>query len=864
MIRKTLIVFLLLVLGISPTLVARDQINLNRDWKFSLGDFTDAQRTSFSDEKWTRTNLPHSFSIPYFMWKDVYSGYGWYRKEITMPSKWKGKQINIEFEGVFIQSEIYLNGQKVGEHVGGYTGFCYDLTPFIKPGKNVLAVRVNNIWKPNVAPRAGDHQFSGGIYRDVYLHVTAPLHVKWCGTSIATPTVSKQAANIEAKAEIRNDYSYPQAFVMRTEIISPSGKIIAQTESKETLAAQTDKTISQKLPTIPHPELWHPATPHLYKARNTILKEGKVVDSVETSFGIRWFEWTADKGFFLNGEHLYLLGANVHQDHAGWGDAVTNAGFYRDVRLMKEAGFNTIRGSHYPHDPAFSKACDELGMLFFPENAFWGMGGSSGDRFSWSTPSSSCYPPNPADQDAFDKSVLNQLKELIHIHRNSPSVIAWSLSNEAFFTDDPTEKRMKSLLNIATDSVHVWDNTRLVAIGGCQRRGLDKLGKNQIAFYNGDGATFSAPGAPSMVSEYGSVTTHRPGKFAPGWGDIKDGFERPQWRGGQVIWCGFDHGTVGGEGLAIMGLVDYFRIPKRAWYWYREAYAKGNRHPIEPRWAQLGIPAGIQLTADKTILSAPDGTDDTQIMITIVDKAGQHIANEIPVKLHIKSGPGTFPTGSTIQFMPPSEKEASDIALRDGLAAIEFRSYHAGETIIEATSEGLPTATLIIRTKGNPTWENEGRPMVTNIPYKRFVSTNKAPISSTNELLLAKNRPTAVSSTADLSNKGLANDGDDQSSWFANISDTLSWWRVDLEASYDLDIIQLIFPLDTHCRYVIEVSSDNKTWRPVSEGDSLQSATRNTQLKGKSGKNIRSVRIRFTQGKAGLAEMKIGGTPSTK
>lgn len=859
--RKLIAIFLLFALAVSPALVARDRINLNREWKFALGDFANAQQSSFSDGEWTSTNLPHSFSTPYFMWKDVYSGYGWYRKEITMPQAWNGKQINIEFEGVFIQAEIYLNGQRVGEHVGGYTGFCYDLTSLMKPGKNLLAVRVNNLWKPDVAPRAGDHQFSGGIYRDVYLHVTDPLHVAWCGTFITTPTVSAQSAIVEAETEVRNDGSTPQTFVMRTEIISPKGKVVAKIESEETLAAGTDKLVKQKLPAISVPELWHPDTPRLYKAQTTIVRKGKVVDNVETSFGIRWFEWTADKGFFLNGEHLYLLGANVHQDHAGWGDAVTNAAFYRDVQLMKEAGFNTLRGSHYPHDPAFSKACDELGMLFFAENAFWGMGGSSGDRMGFSTPSSSCYPPNPAHQDAFDQSVLSQLKELIRIHRNSPSVMVWSLSNEAFFTDDPTEKRMKALLNQATDSVHVWDKSRLVAIGGCQRRGLDKLGKNQVAFYNGDGATFPAPGVPSMVSEYGSVTTHRPGKFAPGWGDLKDGFDRPVWRGGQVIWCGFDHGTVGGEGLAIMGLVDYFRLPKRAWYWYREAYGKGNRQPVEPQWAQPGTPAGIRLTADKTVLSAPDGTDDAQIIVTIVDQAGKHISNEIPVQLRVKSGPGTFPTGNAIQFMPPSEEEASDITIRDGLAAIEFRSYHAGETVIEATAAGLPPTTLTITTKGSPTWESAGKPVTKNIAYKRYLIKDRPVASVTDELLLAKNRPAGVSSTADLSNKALANDGDEQSAWFANGKDASAWWSVDLEASYDLNAIQLLFPLDTHCRYVIETSTDTKIWQSVSEGES---ATRMVELKGELGKNIRSVRIRFTQGKAGIAEIKIGGTPSAK
>ncbi|MEG0037912.1 MAG: glycoside hydrolase family 2 TIM barrel-domain containing protein [Bacteroides sp.] len=838
----------------------RLQINLNREWRFMLGDFNGAEQPSFKDEAWTLTHLPHSFSIPYFMWKGVYNGYGWYRKEIEVPNKWKNKQISIEFEGIFIQSEVFLNGKRIGEHVGGYTGFCYDLTPFIKPGKNILAVRVNNLWKADVAPRAGDHQFSGGIYRDVYLHITNPLHVAWKGSFVSTPAVSKKEATVIVQTEVCNESTRKSSFQICTKVVAPNGKIIASTESSEQLAANSTKTIEQTLPHILSPQLWHPETPHLYKAYTTIRKAGKVVDETETTFGIRWFEWSADKGFFLNGEHLYLLGANVHQDHAGWGDAVTNAGFYRDVLLMKQAGFNTIRGSHYPHDPAFSQACDELGMLFFPENALWGMGGSSGDRFGWGTPSSGCYPPEPKDQDAFDTSVITQLKELIRIHRNSPSITAWSLSNEAFFTDKSTLERVKNLLNTATDSIHLWDNTRLVAIGGCQRGGLDKLGKNQIAFYNGDGATFPAPGVPSMVSEYGSITTHRPGKFAPGWGDIKDGFLRPPWRGGQVIWCGFDHGTVGGEGLAIMGIVDYFRIPKRSWYWYREVYAKGNSEPVEPTWAQPGIPAGIRLTADKLLLQAPDGTDDAHLLLTIIDKTGTPINNEIPVTLTIVSGPGEFPTGRSIRFMPPSDQEASDITIRDGLAAIEFRSYYSGTTVIEATAEGIPSSSLTITTKGTPTWESCGKPLASNRPYRRYTQSTSS-ITSFSELLLANNRPTAVSSTAEGFNKSWANDGDLQSSWKAAMTDTKPWWRVDLEASYDISNIEIDFATEAKHSFVIEVTSDNQQWTTVVDKRNNPERRKKEVLQGNFGKNIRAVRILFTSAMPEISEFKIGGKP---
>lgn len=851
--------FFLLSFWDIQALPVREQLTINRNWSFTLGDPEGAEQPAFSVQEWQQVNLPHSFSLPYFMWKSVYNGYGWYVRELDMPVAWKNKQIAIEFEGVFIQCEVFLNGKEIGRHTGGYTGFCFDLTPFMKPGKNRLAVRVNNLWKPDVAPRAGDHQFSGGIYRDVYLHVTDPLHVAWCGTSVTTPEVSETSASFRAETEIRNASAQSCHFVLRTEIIAPDGKIVSRKETKEKLASGASAPFIQYPPAIEKPALWHPDSPNLYKMVTTVIRDGQETDRTETTFGIRWFEWTADKGFFLNGKHYYLLGANVHQDHAGWGDAVTNAGFYRDVKMMKACGFNTIRGSHYPHDPSFAQACDEIGMLFFPENAFWGMGGSSGDRGDWGTPSSGCYPPNPADQDAFDQSVLSQLKELIRINRNSPSITAWSMSNEPFFTDASTNERMKQLLNRATDSTHIWDPTRLVAIGGSQRKGVDKLGKNQIAFYNGDGAGFLNPGVPNMVSEYSSVTTHRPGTFEPGWADLKDGYKRPEWRGGQVIWCGFDHGTVGGTGLATMGLVDYFRIPKRSWYWYREAYTKNNPNPVEPEWPAMGIPASIGLTADKTTLASPDGTDDAHILVTLLDASGKPVSNELPVTLTIVSGPGEFPTGPVIRFMPPSDEEASDITIRDGMAAIEFRSYYAGTTVIEAKTEGLPVASLTIRTLGEPSWEAAGCPKVAERPYKRFIAPEKK--QSVNELLLAVNRPSFVSSTAELSSRALANDDDDQSAWFAAPSDAAPWWKLDLEASYDLNAIELIFPTTDVLDFRIEVSSDNQIWTTVAERKH-EGKDRQELIKGQLGNNIRFVRISFGQANVGLSEIRIGGKPA--
>lgn len=842
--------------------------NINREWKFVLGDIKGAEQSEYDDADWLAVSLPHSFSIPYFMWHEVYNGYGWYRKEIEVPAGWKDKNVTLEFEGSFIETEVYINGIYLGRHVGGYTGFFFDLSEYLVAGKNLIAVRVNNLWKPDVAPRAGDHQFSGGIYRDVYLNVTDKLHVDVHGTFAYTPKVSKEAAVCELQTEIRNNYAEDKRCLVRTEIRSPGGKVVANSETEANIRQASLRTITQTFQQIDHPELWSPETPRLYKAVTTIWVDDAVVDQYETPFGVRWFEWTADKGFFLNGEHYYLWGANVHQDQAGWGDAVTNAAMRRDVQMIKDAGFNCIRGSHYPHDPAFSQACDEIGILFFQENAFWGMGGSSGDRGNWGPPPSSCYPTNPEDQQAFDQSVLSQLKEMIRVHRNHASIAAWSMSNEPFFTDDSTDAAMKSLLNAATDSARAWDPTREVAIGGAQRKWVDRLGKNAIAFYNGDGASreeFQNPGFPNIVSEYGSTTSHRPGRFFAGWGDILsspaescDPWNPPAWRGGQIIWCGFDHGTVGGVGLATMGLIDYFRLPKRQYYWYVEAYKNGNRNPVEPEWPQEGTPAGLRLEASNYRIASTDGTDDAQLIVTVLDASGKHISNNVPVELTIVSGPGEFPTGRKITFMPPSDDEASDIAIRDGQAAIAFRSYHAGKTVIKATAKGLKPATIEIRTQGAPQWKEAYAEQMPDRTYRRYKGAD-AQVVREEEMLLAGNRPSWSSSALPGTNKANVNDGDSRTVWIPEEKDAEKWWKLALEASYCIDRIQIEFPEAANYQYVVEVSGDDKNWTRVIDQSESNSTDKIRMAEGDFGCDVAFIRISFTSGKAGLAEVKVGG-----
>ncbi len=787
----------------------RTVLNFNREWRFLIGDHDGAGTVAFDDTAWHRIGLPHSFSMPYFLAPKFYTGYGWYRKRFDVPKAWSGKRLFLEFDGAFQETEITINGTPVGHHMGGYTGFSIDITSAARPGENVVAVRVNNIWNARVAPRAGEHVFSGGIYRDVRLVVTDPLHVDWYGTFVTTPAVSREAATVNVKTDVRNDSHSLKRCTLRTELIDPSGKAVAVVSSIRDVPSGGVVTFDQTSPALANPQLWHPNHPNMCRAVTTVIDGDKPVDSFVTPFGIRWFEFTVDRGFFLNGDHYYFCGANVHQDHAGWGDAVTHAGFERDVRLVKEAGFTFIRGSHYPKAPSFVDACDRQGALFWSENAFWGTGGR--ESGGWS---SSAYPPDLADQKPFEQSVKDSLRDMIRVHRNHPSLIIWSMSNEAFFSRPELLPSIRAFLKDLVAYTHELDPTRPTAIGGCQRGDLDKIG--DIAGYNGDGARlFINPSIPSVVSEYGSVIADRPGKYEPGWGDLPMASQdktqpypwRYPWRSGEAIWCAFDHGSNGGH-FGCMGMLDYFRLPKREWYWYRNEY----RHIPPPEWPSPGIPAGLRLTADKLALKAVDGTDDTQIVVTVVDDSGKPISNSPPVTLAVISGPGEFPTGRVIAFAPDS-----DIAIRDGVAAIEMRAYYAGRTVVLASSPGLPDATIAIASEGDPEWIAGVTPTVEDRPYVRYTETAAAAVPFS----IGGQKPTLASSEAAGHPASNANDGDPQTAWIAADNASGAWWQVDLESLYSVSATKVVFSKPGPWRYRIEVSVDRVTWLPVADATAM-------------------------------------------
>ena len=661
--------------------------NLNTTWKFIKQDIAEAPSVSCNDAGWSSVNLPHSFEQPYWRTDLAKTPYiGWYRRHISLDTSIlaAGKRVFIEFEAAFLVSDVYVNGTLAGTHKGGYTGFSYDITSSLHAGDNLVAVRVDASWNGRIAPRAGEHIFSGGIYRDVILVVTDPLHVTWYGTSVSTPQVSASSAAVTVKTEVKNSAGSPKFCRLRTTVYDSLDAMVATGEATRTIASGAIDTFVQTGLTIANPRRWSPATPYIYTVYTEIHDSMGKVDDFVSPLGIRSIRWDKDNGFFINDQHLWLQGCNVHQDHAGWGDGITNSGSYRDVKMIKECGMNFIRGSHYPHDPAFSDACDAFGVALWSEMCFWGFPSTMGGE-PWNA---SSYPVVTADQLPFEQNVVDQLREMIRIHRNHPSVVIWSMSNEVEFVDGSVAEKNRALLRKMIAVTHAEDSTRRAAVGGAW--GEDWVTIGDVNGYNGGEAWMStSPGFPTMQTEYGScVEETRPGTYGGCYGTLvlENGLPvKYPWRSGISIWCGFHHGSNVNTGA--MGMIDHARLPLRRYFYYRNLYA-GIAPPV---WPVSGTPARLKLTCDNDTIT-DDGRSDCQLTVQVQDASGAWLTSSPDIMLTDKSGLGVFPTGSSIAFTGGAKEKG----VLDGMAAIEYRSYNAGTATVEATSGNLAPASVTV------------------------------------------------------------------------------------------------------------------------------------------------------------------------
>ncbi len=426
---------------------ARERLAFDQDWKFLLGDPAGAAAASFDASGWRTLELPHDWSVEgkldaanpmggsggYFP-----AGIGWYRRTFTVPGAWKGKRVSVDFEGVYMNATVTINGHELGMHPYGYTSFAHDLTPHLQyGGQNVLAVRVDQSQHMNSRWYAGS-----GIYRHVWLEATDSVHVAHWGVSVATVEASAARAKVSVKTKVVNESSATAVLTLKTTFYSPSGATAGQSSAMATLNAGESVEAAQEI-AVEKPVLWSPETPGLYRAVTRVIEGGKTVDEVSTPFGIRTIEWSAEKGFLLNGKSVKLNGGCVHHDNGPLGACAFDRAEERRVEILKQSGFNAIRTSHNPPSPAFLEACDRVGMLVMDE-AFdcWSRGKNKFDY-------------NLAFKDWWQRDI----ESMVLRDRNHPSVVIWSIGNEIPERGEPLGAQEAKML---ADYLRSIDRTRPV------------------------------------------------------------------------------------------------------------------------------------------------------------------------------------------------------------------------------------------------------------------------------------------------------------------------------------------------------------------------------------------------------------------
>lgn len=418
--------------------VLRTKTSINQNWSY-LENATKSLTDANSQKTWQAITIPHSWNA--LDATDLVPGYrrdaSWYKKELTLDRVSKETVYKLYFEGVNITSDVYLNGVRVGGHIGGYIGFEIDITNGIKKGKNEIMVRVDNGLNIEVIPsQKSDFFIFGGITRDVWLLTLPKQHIT--NVKITTPKVSNTTATVNATLSLAQTVANQDVEAF---LIDPKNKVIAQ----KTVSSAT-RVIQVVFENITNPMLWDTDNPNLYTLKLVVTgKEGR--DVLEEQFGLRWFEFKDHGAFFLNGKRLLLRGTHRHEEHAGVGAAMSNEQHRADMELIKSMGTNFVRLAHYPQDPEVYKACDELGLIVWDELP-WCRGGLGNDPWKENT--------------------RNMLKEIINQNYNHPSIVFWSLGNEMYWLPDfeggDNTAKMNVFLKELNDMAHDMDPSRVTAI----------------------------------------------------------------------------------------------------------------------------------------------------------------------------------------------------------------------------------------------------------------------------------------------------------------------------------------------------------------------------------------------------------------
>ncbi len=568
----------------------------NSGWKFYRADVAHGEAMDFDDHAWRSLNLPHDWSIegPYSQQLAsgtafLPGGIGWYRKTFSVPSNSLNKKTFIYFDGVYKNSEVWINGHYIGKRPNGFISFQYDLTPYLKTGaKNVLAVRVNH------SEFADSRWYTGsGIYRNVYLITTAPVHIGLWGVGFTTPEVSAFHAGINVNVSIVNASTKTAVVTVKCRLVSPRGVTVAAANKKLTLKTG-DSTLSNLPFGVEKPQLWSVSQPSLYHLVVSIMSNGKQIDEWSDEVGIRSIKFDADKGFFLNGENMKLKGVCIHDDAGALGVAVPEEVWYRRLELLKEMGCNSLRLSHNPHVDYLYKLCDELGFLVMDE-AFdeWEIG-----KNKWITGWNAGIPSKHGYHEYFKDWYDKDLSDMVLRDCDHPSIIMWSIGNEidypndpysdtilntgrnpqiygkGYLPDHPPARRLGEISKLLVSDIKKYDDSRPVtaALAGVVMsnmttfpQNLDVVGYNYQEYrYKNDHKTY-----PDRVI-YGSENS----MALSAWNAV----DSNAYIAGQYLWTGIDylgeshqwpsHGNSA-------GLINLAGLPKPEYYFRQSLWAAG-------------------------------------------------------------------------------------------------------------------------------------------------------------------------------------------------------------------------------------------------------------------------------------------------
>ncbi|NBH15775.1 DUF4982 domain-containing protein, partial [Lachnospiraceae bacterium] len=632
-------------------------VSFNDHWRFYLGDVNGAEARNYNDASWKNVNLPHDYSIDQGYTAAspvepesglVLGGTGWYRKAFTLPSEAADKVVSVDFDGVYMNATVYLNGEKLGTHPYGYTPFSFVLpADVLKTGgeENVLAVKVEN-------KLPSSRWYSGsGIYRDVKLTVTDSVHVSYFGTTVTTPDIEEGTGTVNVVTSVKNDSAETKSVSVRQTVYekgSTEAVVTGEKTTAEEIAAGEEGEITAEV-TVPSPKLWAIGKPNLYRVHTEVYVGDDVVDAYDSEFGFRWIEFTRENGFFLNGENMKMNGVCMHHDQGGLGSEAWYRATERQVEKLMEMGVNTIRVTHNPASQILIDICNEKGMLLIEESFdcwYSGKNGNVEDYGKWFDEKIEAG-NQIVGAKADEKWCEFDLKAMIKRGKNAPSIVMWSLGNEIFegLYDTSRVNEYPAMAQQLITWVGEEDATRYVTYGDNQIKnggyistaekfatastysnvpggvvGFNYANSAQVkSGYDRNWMVYGSETASSVNSRgvYDRKNSNSDGgkgdrrltsydKSKVGWGALaSEGMwvtMRQDFNAGEFIWTGFDYigeptpyngvGTVGSNNSwpnmaksSYFGIIDLAGFPKDSFYLYQSQWNdKVNTLHVLPVW----------------------------------------------------------------------------------------------------------------------------------------------------------------------------------------------------------------------------------------------------------------------------------------